>query len=323
MTPDDPSGRKPPTWGQLRFNILQSSPGISITLVDEWLNSRYEQVLQATDWTGLHAETTLQTVAAIESDTDTVDLTVGSNAVAGLGTAFTSNMVGRRFYRPGDNPVYTIAACSIPTAITLDRPYEGRANDPPGVVYEQSPYVVMQHVYPLPEDCRAIERLYDATYQYPMEHMTAGELAESGGPVTHLGDPKIYAEVEDTPEVIGQTTLHQVQLSPAPRYARGHVLEYLRDPFLFNGLNLRQSPLPFVSTAALMYGVRADIALYQGKIQLASAYESKFKTELTALLQVEHSQRRTPATIRMAPRFTRHRMERAVRGYGRGWADDD
>lgn len=317
LTPADPSGRNPMTWGQLRFNVLQSSPGISITLVDEWLNSRYEQVLEATDWTGIHARATIETQAAYQSGSDTVTLTVGSDAVAGLGTAFTANLVGMRFYAAGDNPIYTVKAYTDATHITLDRPYEGRANDAPGAVYPHMAYTFMQNVYPLPADCRAIERLYDATYQYPMQEMTPGELAESNGPVTHLGDPQIFAQIEDTPEVIGAPTVHQVQLSPAPRYARGHVLEYLRDPYRFTGINLTQCPLPFVSTSVLMYGVRADIAAYQGKMQQAAAYESKYKQELNQLLQVEHSQRRAPGTIRMAPRFTRHRLERAVRGYAR------
>lgn len=323
LTQADPAGRVPDTWGRIRWLLLASAPGITIDLIDSWLNCRYEQVLEATDWTGIHAEATIETLGAIESGTaDSVTLTVGSASVAGLGTAFTPNLVGRRFYVPGDNPVYTITACASPTSVTLDRPYEGKANDAPGVAYPGSAYVIMQHTYPLPADCRAIERLFDSTYQYPMQEMTPGELAETNGPVTHLGDPQIYAMVEDTPEIInGPPPVHQVQLSPAPRYARGHTLEYLRDPYRFTGINLTQCPLPFVSTSVLMSGVRADIALYQGKLPTAAMYESQFKLELSRLLQVEHSQRRAPGTIHMASRFVRHRWARVVRGYARGVGD--
>ena len=48
--------------------------------------------------------------------------------------------------------------------------------------------------------------------------------------------------------------------------------------------------------------------------QQAKGYEAKFQEELARLLRVEHQQRRTPAKLGMASRFTRHRLERAGRG---------
>jgi hypothetical protein len=303
------------TWGQIRFQLLQSTPGIAHDLLDGWMNSRYEQVLEAGDWTGIHARATIETQAAYQSTTDSVTLTVGSATVTGAGTTWTNALIGQKFYRVQDNALYTVVGFTNATTLTLDRPYEGHAADAPGAIYAAAAYVFMQNVYTLPADCRSVERMFDATYEYPMRQLTPGEFDASNGPLTKIGDPQVFCEIEDQAEVIGTAPLHQVQLSPAPRYARGHIVEYLRYAFNFNGLNLTQSPLPFVSQSVIVYGVRADIAMHQNKIQQAAAYESKFKEELARLLLVEHSQRRAKPTLRMASRFTRHRVARVTRGY--------
>lgn len=50
------------TWGQIRFQILQTSPGLNLDILDGWLNARYEQVLEAGDWTGIHARASITTI---------------------------------------------------------------------------------------------------------------------------------------------------------------------------------------------------------------------------------------------------------------------
>ena len=68
--------------------------------------------------------------------------------------------------------------------------------------------------------------------------------------------------------------------------------------------------------------MRADIALWQEKPALALGYEKQFEYELAKLLQVEHAQRRVKSAMRMAPRFTRHRLARLDRGGSiHGWAN--
>ena len=306
------------TWGQLRFTALQGTPGLSLDLLDAWLNGRYEQVLEATDWTGIHARATVATQAAYQSTTDTVTLTVGSAAVAG---EWDGSVVGQKFFRPGDMVLYTVASASG-TQLILDRPYEGNGADGPGTVYAGSAYVLMQNVYALPADCRAVEAILDPVTGFPLTGFTPADLDASAGPRTMVEDPTSYAVQEDTPEAastpLGNTS-HQVELYPPPKLARGYTVEYLRAAFGFDGTNLAQSPLPFVSQSVLLFGVRADIAVWQNKLPQAAAYEAKFQEELKRLLMVEHSQRRAKPKFQMADRFTRHRLERASRGFSDGW----
>jgi hypothetical protein len=307
------------TWGKLRFQLLQTNPGTNLDLLDSWLNARYGSVLEAADWTGIHARVTLETQGAYLSGTDTVTLTVGSATVAGLGTAWTLlSTLGQKFYRPGDEALYTVTAWTDATHLTLDRAYEGKALDAPGVIYAAAKYVFMQNVYALPDDCRSVERILNPMTGYPLAQFTPAEMDASAGNRTTVGHPQSWAEVEDTPEVDGGTgTLHQVELFPAPLLARGIPVEYLRSVFAFDGTNLSEAPLPFVSDAVILYGVRADIAIAAGKLNQAQGYELLFKQELARLLMVEFAQRRAKPAMQMADRFTRHRFERAIRGGGR------
>jgi hypothetical protein len=305
------------TWGQLRLQLQTSAPGISLDLLDEWLNTRYEQVLEATDWMGLKAHATIQTQAAYQSATDTVTLTVGSAAVTGVGTAWTGAITGQRFYRPGDTAIYTAAQVSG-TSLTLDRPYEGNGSNAAGTVYAGSAYVLMQNVYQLPSDCRSVVTVLNPVNDLPMQAMTKDGLDASAGPRTLVNDPQCYAAYDDSPET-SPPVLHQIEFYPPPLRARGCPMEYLRAALGFDGGNTSGSPLPFVSNSVLLAGVRADIQLHLKDFNAAKGYEAMYQEELARLLRVEHQQRRTKTALKMAPRFTRHRLARTDRSFGRGW----
>jgi len=306
------------TWGQLRLQLQTSAPAISLDLLDEWLNTRYTAVLEATDWIGLKAHAMVQTLAAYQSGADSITATVGSNAVTGLGTAWTNAITGLKFYIPGETVIYTATWVSG-TSLTLDRPFEGiNGTDPAGTVYAAQAYVFMQNVYPLPADCRSIVTVLDPFTDLPMQPFTKDGMDASAGNRATIGYPKAWAEYDDSPEV-SPPVLHQIELYPPPVDARGFPLEYLRAAFSFDGTNTASSPLPFVSGAVLLHGVRADIALHMELYTKATGYEAQYERELQRLLLVEHAQRRTKTAMKMAARFTRHRLARALRGYQRGF----
>ena len=303
------------TFGQIRLNLLTTNPGIPLDLLDEWIDSRYFSVLQATDWIGLKGHTTLETTAAYQSGADTVTATVGQTAIAGLGTAWAAGQTGLIFYIPGDVAVYTITFVS-PTQITLDRPYEGRGGAPVGEVYAASPYVIVQDIYPMPTDCGSVVTILNPG-GYPLQPFTKDALDRSAGTRARLGYPGAWAEYDDSPPT-APPVVHRIQLSPPPVHAVGFSVEYLRVAQGFDGRTLTASPLPWVTPTVILAGVRADIAMFEEKLPRAMGYEAQFGRELARMLLVEHSQRRVKAAMSMAGRFTRHRMERAMRGYRYG-----
>ena len=305
------------TWGQLRLILQTGAPGVSLDLIDTYLNTRYTSVLSATDWSGLKGHSTIQTTAAYQSTADTVTATMGSNVVTGAGTAWTAAITGQRFYIPGDTVIYT-ATYGTATSLTLDRPYEGReGTDPAGTVYAASPYVFMQNLYPLPADCRSLVTVLDPITGLPMQPFTKDGLDFSVGTRALVGYPKAYAPYDDSPEA-SPPVLHQIELYPPPVNARGFPLEYLRIANAFDGETTSVSPLPWVTSLVLLSGARADIALHLENFTKAEGYEAQFEKELARMLLVEHTGR-VKASVKIASRFSRHRLARATRGYERGW----
>jgi hypothetical protein len=300
-----------------------------LDIVDEFINSRYSTVLESTDFIGLKAHTSIATTAAYQSGADTVALMAGTNAVTGTGTQWTvTAKTGQKFYIPGDQAVYTIEVMSD-TFLALDRAYAPRGSDPLYTAYPGCAYVLMQDLYLLPADCRSIVTVLDPRTNLPLTPFTKDGLDAAAGPRTRIGYPTAWAEYDDTPESTQSDdapglfpVLHRIQLSPPPLQAAAYVTEYLRAAAMFDGRTLSAFPLPFVSPAAILAGVRADIALYNGELAKAAGYEKLFQNELAKLLQVEHAQRRVKTAMRMADRFTRHRLQRVNRGYpAHGWAE--
>ena len=305
------------TWGQLRLILQTGAPGVSLDLIDSYLNERYQTVLEATDWKGLKAHSTIQTQAAYQSVLDTVTVTVGSAAVTGSGTTWTIAITGQRFYRPGDTVIYTATYVGA-TSLTLDRPYEGNGTEAVATVHAASPYVFMQNRYSLPTDCRSIVTVLNPVNGLPMVSFTEDGLDACTGPRTRVADPRAWAQYDDGPET-SPPVLHQIEFYPPPLRARGFLMEYLREALVFTGENTTDSPLPFVSGAVLLAGARADIATYLEKLAQAVKYEAAFERELARLLLVEHAMRRVKTAMKMADRFTRHRLARTARGYAGAW----
>jgi hypothetical protein len=319
------------TWGQLRMQLQVGAAGLSLDLLDEFLNTRYEQVLESNDWKGARYHSTVQTQAAYQSTADTVTFTVGNSAVTGVGTPWTSAVTGQRIYRPGDSVIYTATYVSN-LLLTLDRAYEGNGTNAPGTMYSASPYVLMQNVYSLPSDVRSVITILDPVTETPLNEMTKDELDLTAGPRTLVQNPVYWAPYDDTTET-SPPVVHQIELFPPPLYARGLLVEYLHAALGFDGGNTGASPLPWVSATILLKGCRADIqnqlanecanvgdaggaAAHQ---RLAGMYAAEFGAELERILRLEHWQKRKKMPMRMAARFTRHRMIRATRGLNRNW----
>lgn len=304
------------TWGQLRFTLQTSAPGVSLDLIDEYLRTRYEQILAFKDWQGLRRHTTVQTTAAYQSSTDSAALTVGAAAVTGTGTAWTSALVGTKFYRPGDTAVYRIGGVLSATVLTLDRPYEGIGSSAPGTVYAGSAYVLMQNVYELPDDCRSLVEALNPLNGLPLEEFDKDDADQSWGPRTLVANPQAWAPADDTREEDGPV-LHRIELFPPPLYARGIPIEYRRAALPFDGGNTAAAPLPWVTDSVLLFGCRADIRAHLEDYAGAKLYEMKFEGELVRLALRDDAEKKGPQRMRMASRFTRHRLARVVRGLNR------
>jgi hypothetical protein len=111
------------SYGQLRMLLSKAAPGIDLELVDNWIQTRYtERVLSAIPWKRSENVSVLQSPASVNSGTVTVNQ--GSNAITGVGTAWTAALTGLMI-RIGCGPEYYQFTYASATTGTLDRNYEG------------------------------------------------------------------------------------------------------------------------------------------------------------------------------------------------------
>jgi hypothetical protein len=311
------------TWGQVRMQLQMAAPGVSLDLIDSSLNSRYEQILNYHEWEGLHAHTTVETQAAYQSGTDSVTPTVGSTAITGSGTAWTSALVGQRFLVVGDTEFYTITAVGSATSLTIDRAYEGDADQAAGTTLPGSAYILFQHIYALPSDCKYIESVENPITGYPLQFLAKEQFDISVGPRNYVDDPGVCTAYDDTSENSPPVS-HQIEFFPPPLYERGYKVRYQRAANGWDGLNTGGSPLPFVEMSALLHGGKADIYAFLAAngngsaAVLAKYHEGKFAESLARMVKVDMKRQPYPVA-QMADRFVRHRLARVQRGYNRMW----
>jgi len=295
------------TWGQLRMNLQQTLPGISLDLIDEFLNVRYARVLDHTRWLGLEGTAYVETVAAYQSTTDTVAVTQGSNTIVGTATAWNSGMTGQKILIGGDGALYTFTYVNA-THATLDRVYEANSNS--GLAYS-----LVTNVYALPADFKALVDKDDAVQGaedgFPLDQLSEPDLDSSVGFRTAIGEPAVVS-VAISPASLDGGTTWQIEFYPMPQYAKGYKIRYLRAAVAFNGTNTSASSLPFVSDGVLLAGCRSDIWAYDGNQAKMTFYEAKFADELAAMVRADRL-KRARETLKPAKRFTRHRIERLLR----------
>ena len=285
------------TWGEIRFRLSKAHPGVDPDLLDSYINSAYELILDARPWRGLRAEGALDTVAAHADGS--VALTNGSATVTGTATAFTAAMTGRRFRRASDSDMYTVEYVS-PTELTLDRAYSGATGTQLG-------YRVFQHIYDLPGFVKYLTDLR-APLGRGIGKKTQDFLNDYYPGRPGHGAPTIWAEAPDSDELAPEI-VHRVELYPIPEQAERLPYTFQKAAFAFDGESTSVSPMPWVRTNAIVFRARALIYVDEKDSASADRYEAMANRELDSMHLVE-SQRRGSHQIEMAARFTEHRMRR-------------
>ena len=287
------------TWGELREELVMEFPGIDLSLLANWLTRGYEEILDSLQWVLLEGDSILQTTAPYT--TGTVALTLGSNAVTGTGTTFTSGMTGRRFWAGGE-AVYTFTQTSA-TGGTLDRPWEGATNATAG-------YSIFQARYQLGLAVKNLSAVQNPQLGADLKRLTSGEMARMQL-AYQTGQPMYWAPAADTDETT-PPVYHQIDLYPVPNSSVGLPFQYVLSPYGFDGSNTSSSPLPWVSTNAIVAHARARCLRSLGKFAEAQAELMSYRAGLQQMILME-TQRRPPDRIQMASRFTRHRQDRSTR----------
>jgi len=111
------------------LNIKQFCPQLSVPVIKQRINVRYQQVLGYEDWEFLKASTTVRVLGQVgNTSTESCSVTEGSASVVGSSTAWTSAMNGWLFRVGTDSQPYVISSVTSGTTLTLETVYGGETD---------------------------------------------------------------------------------------------------------------------------------------------------------------------------------------------------
>lgn len=290
------------TWGEIAQHLQSVFPDLDPTLRRQSINLAHEAILNDRQWKALEAFTTIRTVARYS--TGTVSLTDGSAVVTGSGTTFSSAMVGRQFrLYDGAEDVYTVAAYTSATQITLDRTFAG--DDVSGVAYS-----IAQFEYSLPQAVRQITAVLPQ-FGDPLEELTQAELETKAARAFYYGPPCDYALVSDP---LPQTApvLHKIAFFPTPDLVYDLRVVYVSATYAFDGSNTSLAPLPFISRPALLSKAKAIIENDRGRLPQSASHEAAYQQAMFSM-RAEDNGRIGAQPLRVDPNLTPQYRRRGYR----------
>lgn len=298
------------TYGQIRFRLSQIAPGVSLELIDGWIQDRYTQILDMLPWKRLEGETVVQVPSSVNAGT--VSVTQGTQTVTGVGMTWTAAINGLTM-RINNATEFYIPTFVDATHLLLDRNFEQ-----PDV--SAASYRIDQNIFLAPANARIIRavRLFHPPRNLGLP--TPGELnAIAPGRETY-GVPRYAARTWDsstTPPIL-QVELYPIPSSPS---STGELLsfaiDYIYDPADIDPNATGFTMLPWVRPSAIIAGVQADLASGAE----AQRLEAKFSA-LVRQMSMINALQRGPQATRLAAEYRGSRG--AYPGFHRGkHADQD
>lgn len=140
-----PSGNKPyvqqQTFGQMIGSVQSWAPSVDTSMISIWLNNAARQVYDFRLWYG--CLTKGQIVTPPYYSQGTITATLGSASIVGVGTNFTSSMVGMSLRVGYNTPIYNIISVTDPTHLTLELPWGFST-------LTDTSYYIVQYYYTIP-----------------------------------------------------------------------------------------------------------------------------------------------------------------------------
>jgi hypothetical protein len=287
------------TYGDLKFRLSQMFPGVSLDIIEGFINDRYAEVLGELPWSRLNVQAVLSLTAPYT--TGTVAVTQGSASIALTGGAWDSTMTGRGFRVAGQSEYYQFSFSSS-TAATLDRPFEG-------VTAAAAGYSVFQAVYPLPADCRLLEgNCFAAPGFGELTRTTHVEIDAFDPGRLVVGAPTKFAVYMDDSNAIPPQM--QVEVWPVPNVSMGLPFTYASDAGdLASTTTVLQA---WLQPAALVEGSIGKIKAFL-KDYTGAAFHGVAAKAALMNMRTSEAQGLAPAKMQLDSYYTRHRTKRWCR----------
>jgi hypothetical protein len=290
------------TWGEIAQHIAGIFPDLDPTLRRQYLNIAYGEILDDRAWKQLEGVLTVRTIARYAEGS--VNLLKGSPTVTGSGTAFTLSMAGRQFRASDDtNDIYTIAAVASATSLTLDRDFGG-------VDITAGGYAISQHSYDLPQAVREVTAVLPS-FGSPLDELTQAEIERVHAASFLHAPPRAYSVLSDALPAVSPA-VNRLRVFPAPDAEYDLRVVYLSAAAGFDGRNTGDSPLPWVSRAALLAKIKQYAYLeHLGDPNRASLQQMAFENAMHQMRSNDNL--RTGAQpVKVHARLTPHYRRRGL-----------
>lgn len=160
-----------------------------------------------------------------------------------------------------------------------------------------------QSIYTMPADCRQVEMLVGDSGE--LEKMSRERLRATSTAGT-TGTPRVWA-----PAVDSTGNLLQIEVYPVPDAAGSIPYSYFSEKTAPTSTSI--TLLPLLRPAALVEGVSANVLRHMKDWNGALVFEKRFADLVATMIRGE-CRAKGGQQLRMASRFTRHRLARVIGG---------
>jgi hypothetical protein len=183
------------TYDKIWNRVLLHCPSAGQHLARHWVESAFRRVCERREWSWRIKHS--QWVAPALYNTGTVSVSQGSQTVTGLGTSWTTNMIGRQFRIGVNAPIYTIVSVDGATSLTLDLFWAG-----PDQV--DKTYEIYQCYFEAPYDFHHLICIWDPRMNWQLyTNLTTSELASFDSQRSFRGQAYVAVNFDYSPSYVG------------------------------------------------------------------------------------------------------------------------
>jgi len=238
-------------YRQMIGEVQLWNPDADPLLIGRWINNNYRKIIERRYWYGLLTRGQITTPQVTSTGTATV--VNGSNLVQGVGTSWTSAVIGQQFRIGFTNPFQTVVDVDeTAQVLQLDIPIGSQSLTNTG-------YQICQAWVTLGANVRYILDAVNQQQGWRMQtNVPQQTLNEVDTWRTSVGWSYILSAREPTPD--GQL---QVEIYPTPFFLQVFpYLAYTQPPNLVNDTD---SPVAFIRSDVLVSMTIADALMFRGK----------------------------------------------------------
>lgn len=268
------------TFGDVWRKVALYVPGAPPSLVQEWVQSAYEELCGSRHWSFLRETYLLRTLA---SRSVTPTFTQGSTAITSAGEFLTTD-AGRQIRAGSNTPIYTIDTVTSANAAVLTQAYAEA---------DGAKAATIRDVYlPMPANFRSFLNVTDMTIQRPIAWWIARDRLDLFDPGRIASDTRfrvlVAAQISTVTSLSGRYTY---EAWPYPTAAGTYLVQYFKRADALADDDAFLGPLATM-TNVLQQGALATAARWPGtegrknpyfNLSLSNQLQGEFDARLKAL----------------------------------------